>query len=409
MQMKEKIYNVLPYACLIFGLILTFLFYRNELLHHKHNQRKYFEDQAVRIRQEIRYRLQTYVDEQIAGAAFVSSSENVTRGEWRSFVEALKLDVNYPGINGLGFAVPVSKTDSLRFVREIQRDHAPGFRITGFGKTPGATDYFVIKFIEPQARNLKAVGFDMGSEPLRRAAMESARKTAKPVITERVVLVQDQNRMPAFLIYVPVFKSGNKFLGWSFAPFIARNFMNGFLFQELNKPDRPFEIELYDGAASDTSRLLFSSRTQNPEVSTNTYDVAFPVYGNTWTLRLFPINGFPGSRYLTLAYVILFAGILLSILLFFFLNALFNTRRNALELAGKMTGELRALNQSLDRKVAERTAELATKNKQLSHYAENLKNAYEDLEVKVKFRNLQLEKQVKALQEENLNLKNQNG
>ena len=91
------------------------------------------------------------------------------------------------------------------------------------------------------------------------------------------------------------------------------------------------------------------------------------------------------------------------------MQTLANTRRRALALAESMTLELRTLNQNLDRKVEERTRELADKNKQLSNYAENLKNAYEDLEVKVKFRNLELEKKVKTLQEENRNLKNQNG
>ncbi|MFC5271808.1 CHASE domain-containing protein [Adhaeribacter terreus] len=414
--MKDKIYNALPLVLLVSGLIVTVLFFRNELRWHDLNQQTYYQDQLEKIKQNITYRMQTYVDEQIAAGAFIASSEHVSRHEWRDFVAALQLDVNYPGINGLGFAVPVNKADSLAFTMETRRDRAAEFTIRGLGLVPDAKDFFVIKYLEPQLRNYKALGFDMGSEPIRRAAMEKARSTGKAAISDRVVLVQDNNRMPSFLIYVPIFRSealadtaGKQFLGWAYAPFIAENFMKGVLRRELKRPNLPYKVELYDGAKTDTSKLLYKSWVTRPDQTDSTYSTSFPVYNNQWTLRLLPVREYETAKGKTLAYVILFGGILLNILLFFLLRAFANTRKNALALADEMTVELRELNQNLDRKVAERTQELAAKNKQLSNYAENLKNAYEDMEVKVKFRNLQLEKQVKALQEEILKLKNPNG
>ena len=400
---------------LVSGLIVTFLFFQNELRWHELSQRTFYKDQLDKIRQNISYRLQTYVDEQIAAGAFVASSENVTRYDWRNFVAALHLDVNYPGIYGLGFAVPIKKEDSLAFIRENRRDRAPEYTISGLGQVPDAKEFFVIKYIEPQLRNHRALGFDMGSDPTRRRAMEKARETGKAAISDRVVLVQDQSKTPGFLIYVPVFSTetttdtSRRFLGWSYAPFVADSFMKGVLRRELSRPDLPYQVELYDGARTDTSKLLYRSWVLRPEKTDSTYSVSFPVYNNQWTLRLLPVRGYESAKGKTLAYVILFGGILLNFSLFFLLRTLANTRENALKLADKMTQELRELNQSLDRKVAERTQELATKNKQLSNYAENLKIAYEDMEVKVKFRNLQLAKEVKSLQEEISKLKNPNG
>lgn len=412
-KMKEKIYNALPYLVLLSGLLVTFLFFRTEQLRQKVEQETYFQEQTDKIRQNILYRLQTYVDEQIAAAAFVSSSDVVKRREWRKFVAALELDLNYPGIYGLGFAVPVQKKDSLLFIREIKADEPIDFKITGMGQVPEATDLYIIKFLEPQSRNKQALGFDMGSEPVRRKAMEAARNTKEPSISDRVILVQDQGRKPGFLIYVPVFKTFGvsdtakaRFIGWTYSPFIAENFMRGVLQRELNYQNRSYEVELYDGETPEASQLLY--HTSNPDAANfeKPFQVTFPVYGTAWTLRILPIAGFSSSEKPALPYVILIGGILLNISLFFLILTLANTRRNAISLAEKMTGELRTLNQSLDKKVEERTRELAEKNKQLSNYSENLKNAYEDLEVKVKFRNLQLEKQVKALQEENTRLKN---
>ena len=412
--MKEKLFNALPFFFLAVGILLTLTFFRNELKRHEQNQKTYYRDQVHEIRKSIEFRLQNYVDEQIAGAAFISASKEVTRSEWRNFVAALKLDINYPGINGLGFAVPIAKADSLKFVQEIQRENMPWFGITGLGELPQKPDFFVIKYIEPQYRNRQALGFDMGSEPKRRVAMEKARDTGQPMVSRKVVLVQDQNKTPGFLIYVPVYKAGadtvkSQFLGWSYAPFIAKNFMNRLLSFGSLQLGRRYEVELYDGTTTTAENLLFSSWKAQPAGTKDTYKITFPVYGNRWTLRLVPLATAHWSKEKILAYVILVGGLLLSTLLFFLMQTLANTRRRALALAESMTLELRTLNQNLDRKVEERTRELAEKNKQLSNYAENLKNAYEDLEVKVKFRNLELEKKVKTLQEENRNLKNQNG
>src|SRR5688572_777259 len=260
--MREKIFNAMPFVFLAVGLLITFTFFRGELKRHEQNQKAYYREQLSGIRENIEFRLQTYVDEQIAAAAFVSASNEVTRLEWRRFVTALKLDINYPGINGLGFAVPVNKSDSLAFVRQIQQENMPWFGISGLGKITDAPDYFVVKYIEPQYRNRKALGFDMGSEPLRRTAMEKARDRGIPTVTGKVFLVQDQFQTPGFNLYVPVYKAGgdtvaSQFLGWSYAPFIAKNFMNRLLPYQQTQKNLSYEIELYDGTGTDPKNLLF--------------------------------------------------------------------------------------------------------------------------------------------------------
>lgn len=70
---------------------------------------------------------------------------------------------------------------------------------------------FLIEFVEPfTARNLRAFGYDMYSEPHRREAMSRARDTALPVLTGRVTLVQDDTgrHVPGVLLYVPIYRGG---------------------------------------------------------------------------------------------------------------------------------------------------------------------------------------------------------
>ena len=61
-------------------------------------------------------------------------------------------------------------------------------------------------------RNLRAFGYDMFSEPVRRAAMEAARDSGQAAATGRVTLVQEGAQRPGralgFLMYVPVYRAG---------------------------------------------------------------------------------------------------------------------------------------------------------------------------------------------------------
>ena len=63
--------------------------------------------------------------------------------------------------------------------------------------------YSSIVYLEPfSGRNLRAFGYDMYSEPVRRAAMERARDTGEAAISAMVTLVQetDINVQPGFLV-----------------------------------------------------------------------------------------------------------------------------------------------------------------------------------------------------------------
>ena len=414
--MKEKIYNALPYLVLLAGLLNTGYFWYNSNRLAQQKEEIEFNNLTANIQRQIQDRLQSYVDELIASAAFLKSSGEVSQAEWAMFVSALELDTYYPGINGIGLAVPVLKQDSAAFLKKVRSQGQPEFRISGLGKTPKAPDLFVIRYIEPMKRNWRAVGFDMGSEPVRRKAMERARDQDDPALSGKVALVQDQKQLPGFLIYVPVFRDSRnpltpkeEFLGWTYAPFIASNFMGGLREVELKNYSELFEIELFDKDSPDPENLLFSSAEKAEPHTDLIFTNTFPVYGNSWTIRLTATEKFRSAYEGNLSLVILIGGIVLSFMIFFLLRSLADTRLKAMLLAEKMTAELRALNADLDKKVAERTQELAAQNEKLNLYTEHLKNSYEDLEVKVKFRNLELEKQLQALKDENARLKANNG
>ena len=69
-------------------------------------------------------------------------------------------------------------------------------------------EYWPITFVEPKELNLAAVGLDMAFENNRYAGILAARETGKSQITKPITLVQDAQKTPGFLFFVPFYKNG---------------------------------------------------------------------------------------------------------------------------------------------------------------------------------------------------------
>src|SRR5690606_28300751 len=115
----------------------------------------------------------------------------------------------------------------------------------------GSQPYAVpVTYLQPDTeRNRRALGFDMFSDPVRRAAMTEAERTYRPTATDRVTLAQDADSVPGFLIYMPVLEptaTGRRLKGFMYSPFNARAFLASAL--ELEEAGA-YGVRLYDGNA----------------------------------------------------------------------------------------------------------------------------------------------------------------
>src|SRR5437868_4577489 len=128
----------------------------------------------------IRARLLAYEQILRSGAAHMASSSNVSREQWRSFIANLQLDERFPGIQAVGFAESVTAAQRVEHVRRVRAEGFSDYDI----RPPGDRDEMVpIIYNEPFAgRNMRVLGFDMYSEPTRRAAMDLARSTDEAAI-----------------------------------------------------------------------------------------------------------------------------------------------------------------------------------------------------------------------------------
>ena len=116
------------------------------------------------------------------------SSEELTRAEWRAYVDNLRLAENLAGVQGIGFSqlIPAEELDAHQ--QRVRSEGFPDYQVFPTGQRD---IYSSIVYLEPFSdRNLLAFGYDMYAEPVRRAAMERARDLNDASLSGRVELVQ---------------------------------------------------------------------------------------------------------------------------------------------------------------------------------------------------------------------------
>src|SRR5690606_21557170 len=103
-----------------------------------------------------------------AGAALLASLDEVPPARFRRFVSELRLDADYRGAEGIGWA-PVVYPDQVEAFDAMLAEIAPG-RARLHPRPDGSRPYAVpVAVLEPDTeRNRRALGFDMFSEAQRR-------------------------------------------------------------------------------------------------------------------------------------------------------------------------------------------------------------------------------------------------
>ncbi|WP_370031207.1 CHASE domain-containing protein [Qipengyuania mesophila] len=165
-----------------------------------------------------------------AGAALLATQDEVTPDLFRRFVSELRLDANYRGAEGIGWA-PIIPADEIEaFEARLGEGRVEKKQVTpSLAEVPRDT-LAPILYLQPDTvRNRRALGYDMYSEPVRRAAMDLAASDDRPTASGPVVLMQEGGGNSAgFLIYMPVYEGLSRtrsLKGFVYSPFNASQFL----------------------------------------------------------------------------------------------------------------------------------------------------------------------------------------
>lgn len=263
-------------------------------------QRKH-EEMAVRRIGEaagnLEARLGSHIDAYVAllrgGIGLLTTLPDVTREDFRRYVEQVGLEQNYPGVLGIGFSLRVDRDQVAEIQARARHDGAPAFRIWPEAERE---EYHTIIFLEPQhARNRAAVGYDMSTQPVRRAAMDRARASGEPAATGPVTLVQEiePEKQQGFLVYIPFYgrepwprteaERIKRLEGYMYAPFRAAD-----LFAAVKRRaglDDDIGLAIYHGREPDESAKFYQSTPVSATRDASISQVrSIRIVDQTWTL-----------------------------------------------------------------------------------------------------------------------------
>ena len=165
-----------------------------------------------------------------AGAALFGSQENVSAEMFRTFVAELRLDADYRGAEGIGWAPAIGTSQVVQFEQKLNEGRVGLNRISPSLEEQPRRQLVPILYLQPDTlRNRRALGYDMYSEQTRREAMDEATRTVRPTASGKITLVQEGEGSDAgFIIYMPVFDgfgASRNLKGFIYSPFNADQFL----------------------------------------------------------------------------------------------------------------------------------------------------------------------------------------
>ena len=317
---------------------------------------KDFSEHCNEVQKKISDRLDDHARILLSGAAFFKASDSVTREEWKNFTQYQNVDKQLPGIQGIGFSLIIPRDSLPKHLLEIRSQGFPKYNV----RPDGQRDlYTSIIYLEPfKDRNLRAFGYDMFSEPIRRKAMEQARDTNTPALSGKVVLVQetDKDVQAGTLMYVPVYRKGMPIdtveqrraaiVGWVYSPYRMSDLMQGVLGTSQHDNGKAIHLQVFDGEQATSESLLYSCHpdSKNSSYGTVRFTKLVPVNfnGQRWTLHFTQTGGGLATVDYLRVWITLFSGLTISLLLFLLIRTLQHSRAEALQLVEERTAELLA-------------------------------------------------------------------
>ncbi len=307
------------------------------------------ETQARELIHLIQDRLQDYELVLKGARATATLSPDLDRAFWRSYVERLDLQRQYPGVLGISVAPLVPADVRHAALERLRAKWGPDFAIWPAPRGVSAP----VACMEPMDEaNRRAIGFDLFSEQTRREALERAAETGATTITGQLRLVQDAGgqERDGFLMCLPVYAPGapvftqqerrRALVGFVTSAFRMRDFMRSL---EARSP-KAAGFRLYDGGRDDADRLYFASANLD-ELAQGEGTVesvrTFEVFGRSWTLRIFTQHYADTAFERHAGTLVMAGGLSISLLLALVLLSQRHTRARAEGLARSMTAALR--------------------------------------------------------------------
>jgi signal transduction histidine kinase/ActR/RegA family two-component response regulator len=250
------------------------------------------------VQADIASRINGYVTLLRGEGGFLSAEGIVSRNRFHTYAERLELERNYPGLGGLGFIQRVAAQDLRRTEAAIQQQGMSDFHIWPAGDRP--VEFPIVYVERPGSTPGRNFGFDMFSDPARRAAIEAACDQGRLAATGKLTLLPTPQKASegGFLMFLPVYSGGGvpdtveqrraTTVGCVFAGFRCSELLGGV---SGAFPDAAVDFAVYDGNAVSSQDLMYASAPAAAQAQPTAADatiVSLEVANRPWTLVFVP-------------------------------------------------------------------------------------------------------------------------
>jgi signal transduction histidine kinase/ActR/RegA family two-component response regulator len=200
----------------------------------------------------------------------------------------------------------------------------------------------VVKYIAPLESNQKAVGFNVYSNPDRKASLQNPAIKYLPISTKIIQLVQTKTPTPAYLLFAPVYGQNENIKGYATGVFLAHKIIEQAITQQQSEM---FSIDVFE---FDNEPAFYSNDSQNFEQATQSQLMSFNINfgGQQWVIKLALKENYISQQNIEMSLFLLMLQTAVCLLIIVVLM-LFNQQQLA-----------------LSRQVAERTSSLVKAKKQ---------------------------------------------
>ncbi|WP_323753929.1 EAL domain-containing protein [Marinobacter sp.] len=301
-----------------------------------------FRAQSLQLKTAIEERLLNYEQVLAGSAGLFAVKGDVSRDEWREYVAKVDINRYYPGIEGIGYVQRIGVRQMADHIAFVRAEGVYKYLVKPLGAGPY---YYPMVYLEPGTeRNLSALGYNAFSDPIHRVTMERARDDAKPMVTGKVVLVQEAlaEDQAGFLMYYPVYQGGAipdvraerrmMLAGYVFSAFRMNNLLDGIV--GLISPF--LDVRIYDAAVVSRNTLMYGSNLGSLD-NEFSFELSQTIShgGREWLLQT---RSTPAFDYLASdprPPIVLGSGLAISVLMYLFVLSLVRSRLGAQVSAGR--------------------------------------------------------------------------
>ncbi|HEX2958943.1 MAG TPA: PAS domain S-box protein [Chitinispirillaceae bacterium] len=219
---------------------------------------------------------------------FIESNDTIKENNFTDFTSYL---YRIPTIRLWEWIPVVPSSQKKDFESGVQNQGKPDFYIweknaEGFkSQVHYRSDYYPVYYVSPKNGNESSIGFDLGSEPLCRNALEEALKTGLVTCSEPITLVQDSKGHLASLIFHPVYFSNEKDKLRGFA--VAIHQISNIMLKSNSDHNVEMSISM---VVPGSSPIVLGSSFDLKTQSTAKWALVRPVlaFGKTFLIRAYP-------------------------------------------------------------------------------------------------------------------------